>query len=265
MKKIMTAIITSFMVIALVGCGTTKQSTESKESKLTVSAAASLTESLNDLKEGYEKQSSSTVNFNFASSGQLQKQIEQGAPVDVFISASKDKMDKLQQKDLIDKDSREDFLKNNLVLIVSKEFKDKIKNIDDLKNISSKDKVAMGEPESVPAGKYGKQTLKYYNLYDKLKDNLVFGKNVKQVAQFVENGEAVAGIVFESDSTVLKESYVAEIIEDKAHKPIVYPVAIINNSKNKEAAKEFIKYLKSGKGQKAFKSHKFVPIKEADK
>ncbi|MCY6354293.1 molybdate ABC transporter substrate-binding protein [Clostridium sp. ZS2-4] len=262
MKKIFSILISCTLILGLFGCGNSKvneneakKTTDTKTLDITVSAAASLTESLTEIKKMYEEKTGAKVTLNFGSSGALQKQIEQGAPTDLFLSASKSKMDSLQEKNFIDTDTRVDLLKNSLVLIVSKEYKEKIKKLSDIKGIDVK--LSIGEPESVPAGKYGKQTMEYYKLWEPLADKLVYGKTVKQVAQYVESGEAAAGIVYNSDTYTLKKSYIAESFDEKSHKPIVYPMALVKSSKNKEGAKKFMEYLTSTDAQNVFKKYGF--------
>ena len=117
-------------------------------------------------------------------------------------------------------------------------------------------KLAIGEPETVPAGQYAKETLSYFKLWDKLKGKLVYTKDVKQAAAYVEKGEA-AGIVYNSDCTALKQSLVVQIFEEASHKPIVYPAAVTASSKYKAEAKAFIAYLSSDYAKEVFKKYGF--------
>ncbi|MCY6369251.1 molybdate ABC transporter substrate-binding protein [Clostridium ganghwense] len=267
MKKLFSILIMCTLVLGLFGCGNSKvkestaaASNDKENLDITVSAAASLHEVLTEIQKKYEGKTEAKLSINFASSGSLQKQIEQGAPVDLFLSASKSKMDKLQEKDLIDVDTRVDLLKNSLVLIASKEYKDKIKQLSDIKNMDVK--ISIGEPESVPAGKYAKETMEHYKLWEPLKDKIVYGKTVKQVAQYVESGEAVAGIVYNTDVALLDKSYKIQTFDEKSHKPIVYPMAIVKNSKNKQGVKKFMKYLSSSEAHDMFVKFGFDPIKK---
>lgn len=264
MKKIFSLLISCILVLDLFGCGNSKvkksgteKTTDTKNLDVTVSAAASLTESLTEIKKMYEEKTGAKITLNFGSSGSLQKQIEQGAPTDLFLSASKSKMDTLQKKDFIDTDTRIDLLKNSLVLIVPEEYKQKIESLSDIKDMDVK--FSIGEPESVPAGTYGKQAIEYSKLWQPLTSKMVYGKTVKQVAQYVESGEASAGIVYSSDTYTLKKSYIAETFDEKSHKPIVYPMAVVKISKNKEAAKKFMEYLTSSEAQNVFKKYGFNP------
>ncbi|EDU37293.1 molybdate ABC transporter substrate-binding protein [Clostridium sporogenes] len=271
MKKILSFLIVSILALGLFGCTNTKveekkeDASNKKESKenldITVSAAASLTEALTEIQKKYEKETGAKLSITFDASGTLQKQIEQGAPTDLFISASKKNMDKLQEEKLIDNDTRKDLLGNKLVLIVSEENRDKkVEKISDLKNMNFK--LAIGEPESVPAGKYAKEAIEYYKLWDVLKDKIVYGKSVKQVAKYVESGEAAAGIVYNNDAKVLKKSYIKYTFDEKSHNPIVYPMAVVKNSKNKEGAKKFAKYIQTKEAKDIFIKYGFNPIEK---
>ncbi len=268
LKKFLMILMVLALSFGMFGCGQntagqdgdqkTNQEANTPSEKITISAAASLTEALTEIQKYYEKEAGTKLTMNFGSSGSLQKQIEEGAPTDVFLSASKEKMDKLEEKGLIDTDTRSNFVNNEIVLIVAEEYKDKIQKLSDLVDMDVK--VAIGEPESVPAGKYAKKTMEHYQLWDKLADKIVFGKDVKQVAQYVESGEAAAGIVFTSDATTLKKSFAKEQFTEEAHGPIVYPMAVVKNSENKEAAKKFIDHLKTEKAKKIFEKYGFKPV-----
>ncbi len=182
-KWFVAGLIMVFLAVALVGCG--NQAPKEPESQqgaepvtLLVSAAASLTDAMGDIEKAYQEEHSNvSFDFNLASSGSLQEQIANGAPADLFISAAKGKMDALDEKDLIVKETRKDILKNTLVLIVAKD-NENIKSFEDLEKAQ---KIAMGEPDSVPAGKYASETLTSLNLLDKVKGKLVYAKDVRQV------------------------------------------------------------------------------------
>jgi molybdate transport system substrate-binding protein len=245
LKKLLAVVLV--IVFILTGCGDKSDKTE-----LTVSAAASLTDSMNKIAAEYEKVSGVKVNLNLASSGTLQKQIENGAPTDLFLSASKSKMDKLVENGHIEKDNSFNLLENSIVLIVNKEYVEQYDSIEKL--VNSDEKLSIGAPESVPAGKYSKEALENMNLYSKLEDRLVFGKNVKQVAKYVETGEIVAGIVYASDLSVLENVEVVMEIDSKYHSRIVYPLGIVESS---DETKEFVRFLESDKALEIFKEYGF--------
>ncbi|WP_320047000.1 molybdate ABC transporter substrate-binding protein [uncultured Ilyobacter sp.] len=254
MKKTFKFLIVALFSILILACGKNKERVEVKK-EITVSAAASLTEIMDELKPIFEEKYNTTLTVNLASSGTLQRQIEEGAPVDVFISASGKKMDILMEKELLDVETRENLLKNSLVLVVNKESSDKVKS---LKDLSKSDvKVSIGEPGSVPAGRYAKESLEYYGDYEGIEAKLIFAKNVKQVLSYVESGEVDAGVVYESDAVNLKNSVTAQKIESESHSPIVYPGAVIKASENKESAKEFINFFKSSEVKKLAEKYGF--------
>ena len=257
MLKILTAVAAIGLLSACAG-GESADIDIEPDKEIMVSAAASLTEAVTEISENFQEETGIEVVLNFSSSGSLQKQIEEGAPADIFLSASKSKMDKLEEKNLIDVDSRKDYLNNHLVLIVSEEYKDEIKSIEDL--LESGVKLSVGEPESVPAGKYAKQSLEYYDMWDKLTGQMVYAKTVKQVAQYVESGESPAGIVYMTDTTLLEHSYVNMVLDEESHTPIVYPLAIIKESKNKDIAEEYIDYLQNEESRSIFVKYNFEPL-----
>lgn len=258
MKKIL--LILGVIALSLAGCSNkiVIRQSERKQSSITVSAAASLQKSLTEIEPEFEKKNGIKIAFNFGSSGALQKQIENGAPADVFISAGKSQMDALESKNLIDKGSRKNILSNKLLLIVSNEYKGKIKTVSDLAN--SNVKISLGAPKSVPAGQYALESLTYMNLWNKIQGKVIYAKDVEQVLTYIEQGEVAAGFVYNSDATQLKNSTAAEVLDEKSHKPIVYPCAIISESKKKTAAKAFSDYLSSGTARRIFKKYGFDVI-----
>lgn len=256
MKKLLLMIVILIFTLTFTSCtNVTADKVKENEEDITICAAASLTDALNEIKPKFEEEKGIKLTLNFASSGTLKKQIEQGAPADVFISASKKYMDQLEATDLIDGNSRKDLLKNKLVLIVSNEYQDKIKNISDLSNMDMK--ISIGEPESVPAGRYAKESLIYLGLWEQLKDTFIYAKNVKQVVKYVETGDVDAGIVYNSDATLLKSSVVVQMLEEESHKPIVYPVAIISSSKKKEAGEKLLDYFTNSEAKEIFEKYGF--------
>lgn len=225
-----------------------------------VSAAISLTDAMEELKSIYEEENQNiNIIYNFGASGALMQQIEEGAPVDLFLSAAQKQMNELEEKDLIIKESRLDFVGNDLVLIVNKNHQDTIKSVNDLLNLTN-EKIAMGEPESVPAGKYTADTLTSLGLYDDLLDNIVFTKNVRQVITYVDSENAVAGFCYGSDTTIATDSVISEIVKEESHEPIIYPAAIIKDSKNSEATEDFLNFVNTNEAQEIFEKHGFSRI-----
>lgn len=256
MKRGLSVLMALVLVFGVVGCSKkVEENNISETQSITVSAAASLTDAMAEIAYQFEKEKNITITFNFASSGKLQKQIEEGAPVDVFVSAGKKQMDALEANNLIDKDSREDLLKNKLVMIVANEYNDKINEVSDL--VDKELKLSIGVPETVPVGQYAKETLEYLKLWDGLSSNIVFAKDVSQVVTYVEKGEVAAGIVYSSDAARIDSSTVKQEFADETHRPIVYPAAIIESSNQKETGKMFLEYLRTEEVKEIFNKYGF--------
>lgn len=211
--------------------------------ELTISAAASLTDALNEIKTSYEGEPpNAKLNFNFGASGALQRQIEQGAPADVFISASASNMKALVEKSLV-KDSKT-LLENDLVLVVPAKDGVEIKALDDLKGDAIK-KIAIGIPDSVPAGKYTKEALTNQQLWDELEPKLVQAKDVRQVLQYVATGNADAGFVYKTDALSTTDTSISLTVDSKLHSPITYPLGIVAATSHEEEARQFYDYLQT--------------------
>lgn len=244
------------LTLGAVGCSTNdskakddeKNVSSSKEQvELNVSAAASLKEAMAELEKEFNKENENVkLTVNFGASGSLQQQIEQGAPCDVFISAGKKQMDTLDEKDLLVKDTNKSLVENDLVLIAPADSK--LDSIDGIKKDDVK-KIAVGEPESVPAGKYADEVLINLNVKDELKDKLVFAKDVKEVLAWVQSGEADAGFVYLSDTYKNDKVKVVATTEADTHSPIIYPISVIKDSKKLDEAKKFENFLLSDAGQ----------------
>ncbi|MDD3269589.1 MAG: molybdate ABC transporter substrate-binding protein [Syntrophomonadaceae bacterium] len=231
--------------------------TSAQPVELLISAASSLTDVMKEIEKQYESEYPNVqLTLNLASSGSLQQQIEQGAPADVFFSAATKQMKALQDKNLIINDSNKNLLKNGIVLVVPK-ASDKIKGFDDLKNAKV---IAIGEPESVPAGQYAKDVLTSIKMWDSLKDKMVFAKNVRQVLAYVETGDAEAGVVYATDAKISDKVKVVAVAEEWTHTPVVYPVAVVKSSKQAAAAQAFLDYLSGDKAKAVFENYGFSPI-----
>jgi molybdate transport system substrate-binding protein len=234
--------------------------TATPEIQLMVSAAASLKDAMEAIKPVYGKENPEVgISYNFGSSGSLQQQIEQGAPVDVFISAAAKQMDSLQAKDLLLNETRQDLLTNRMVLIVPKE-NEKIKSFKDLTSDAVQN-IALGEPESVPAGKYAKEVLTSLNLFENVDAKAVYGKDVRQVLNYVATGNTDAGIVYETDAKTSDRITVVEIAPPNSHDPIVYPIAVVKESKQVEAAKEFVQFMFAPEAKAVFEQYGFTMAK----
>ncbi len=238
--------------------GAGKQTQDSKPVELIIAAAASLKDSLAEVQKAYAvKKSNVKLTFTFGSSGALQQQIENGAAVDVFISAATKQMDALKEKGLIIQETSRNFLKNNVVLIAPKDT-----FLTDFKDLTS-DKVrhiGLGEPKSVPVGQYAEEVLTRLNILDKIKGKVVYGNDVKEVLTWVETGNVDAGIVYETDAKVSDKVKVIAAAPEDSHKPVNYPAAVIKSSKNAEAAKAFTEFLYGDDAKTIFEKYGFVFI-----
>ena len=219
----------------------------SAETEILISAAASLTESFKEIGKSFTaKNPGVKVRCNFAGSGALLQQIAQGAPVDLFASADQETMDKAEKDGLLLPGSRNNFTSNSLVLVTPVNMP-AITELADLKS-GRVQKIAMANPASVPAGRYAKASLEKQGLWLALAPKCVMGISVKQALEYVMRGEVEAGFVFATDAAGVKDKVrvVAQIPTEKA---IVYPVAVIAGSANKEKAQAFIQYLRSPEAQ----------------
>lgn len=231
---------------------------EEKPTTIMVSAASTLTEAFTDIAREFEAAHPGTkVELNLASSGTLREQIESGAPVDVFASASQDHMNILSKKRMIEEASRKNFATNTLVMVVSEKNGSKTpKTLEDL-NVGSIEKIAMGIPESSPAGKYAKQALVDAGLWEKVKDKIIFAETVKQVLSYVETGEVDAGFVFITDAESGQKDTYEIAFTVPVNESISYPIAVVNASENKEEAQEFVDFVTGTRGQETLKKYGF--------
>lgn len=228
---------------------------------LTISAAASLQEALEKISDQF-KTTYPTIEltYNFGSSGSLQQQIEQGAPVDVFFSAAAKQMDALQAKDLIKLDSRRDVLGNTLVLIAPKNSTLQVTDLKALKDEPIQH-FAVGEFRSVPAGQYAEQAFKKLDLLESLQPKFVFGNNVRSVLSAVATGNAEVGVVYGTDATLSDQVQVLMTVPETLHDPIRYPIAILKTTPHEEAAEAFVNFLQDTAAQKTFTDLGFIPLK----
>lgn len=228
-----------------------------QKAQLMISAAASLQGPLQIIASQYQQNNPEVkLILNFGSSGSLRQQIEQGAPADIFFSASEKDMDLLADKQLVLIKTRKDILRNSLVLIVSEQGE----WITKFSDLTSKrlTQLAVGHPDSVPAGMYAREALIYLKLWSEVQGKLIFAKDVKQVLTWVATGNVDAGFVYHTDAKSAAKVKVVAIVPEKSHTPIVYPMAVLKGSRFPEEAGRFIKYLTSTKANKVFVDHGFL-------
>ncbi len=246
-KSLLTIFLTAAMIAAVSGC-LSGESKDNKPVEITVSAASSLTDAFKDIGTEFQKNHPEVkINFNFGASGTLQKQIEQGAPVDIFAGASQLEMDSLDEEGLIIKDTRTNFTRNKLVIIAPSNL-----TIEGLKSLS---KIAIGDPKTVPAGRYAQTFLENAGIYEMMKPKLIFTENVRQALDYVERGEVDAGLVYFSDT--LKSNMSVSSINEYLYPPIVYPIAVINDSQQPAISRQFIEYMQSNEGQNILRKYGF--------
>ncbi|MEK3849085.1 molybdate ABC transporter substrate-binding protein [Paenibacillus sp. FSL M7-0802] len=267
MHKLIKSSTVFVMVISIIllfsGCGTKQQldsnvgsagqngsssQTSSKTAEtieLTISAAASLTDALKEIQHSYESTHTGIkLNFNFGGSGALEKQIEQGAPSDLFLSASTKNMKSLVDQQLIDTKKQKTWLTNELVAVIPADGTMNIASVTDLTKKEVK-KVAIGIPESVPAGNYAQEALMKAKLWDTLQSKLVQAKDVRQVLQYVETGNADVGFVYKTDALTSQKAKIAFEVDPKTYLPVEYPIGIVKASKHIQEAEDFYAYLQS--------------------
>ncbi|WP_258881571.1 molybdate ABC transporter substrate-binding protein [Paenibacillus sp. sptzw28] len=239
--------------MSLSACGGNR---ESAGTEIVISAAASLKDALTAIETKFQQSHPGThLVFNFGSSGTLQKQIEEGAPVDLFISAGQKQIDELNKQKLIEGSGI--ILRNQLVLIVPKSAAGPLGDIKTLSGQAFK-KIAVGEPATVPAGAYTQQSLESYGMWESLKSKLVYAKDVRQVLTYVETGNADAGFVYRTDALTSDKVAIAMPIPPDKHKPIVYVASVVKQSKHADAAGEVLNYLKSEEARAVFAGFGFT-------
>jgi molybdate transport system substrate-binding protein len=233
---------------------------QQQSSSITVSAASSLTEAFTDIATAFETEHPGTdVKLNFAGSGTLRMQIEGGASIDVFASASESHMNLLSEEELIEESSRTDFTSNTLVMVVPDSTIESGTYPVSLENLTSDsvEKIAIGNPETAPVGKYAEQALEEAGLWDQLQEKLIYAENVKQVLTYVETGEVEAGFVYRTDAESGQKDLYEITYTVPVNASISYPIAVINGSENKDLAQEFVNFVTGSEGQEILNGYGF--------
>lgn len=257
MKKILSialALVLALSMIIMTGCG----SSDEEKAEVTVLAAASLTDALDEIITEYEKDADCTITPSYAGSGDLVQQIEGGAPCDIFISASKSNMDQLEEGGYIDTDTRKDMLVNTLTLIATIEKKDVV-TMDTLTS-DEVGTIALGEPETVPAGKYATQVLDNLDITSQLTDKIVYAKDVRAVLDYVETGNADCGFVYRTDALMMddEKGVIIGDVDESLHDAIVYPAAILKDAPQADYAADFYEFLQSDFAKEVFEKYGFT-------
>ena len=276
-KRLLSLVLAMAMVFALAACSSNDEQKDADDNKareeVVVFAAASMTETLNQIKETYEKDHNVTLTFNFDSSGTLKTQIQEGADCDLFISAGQKQMnqpditaDKEVNTDGLDfvaSDSRVNLLENKVVLVVSEGNPKGIKGFDDLaaKLADGSVLMAMGNSD-VPVGQYTQKILSYYKLDETALANagtITYGTNVKEVTTQVAEGSVDCGIVYCTDAFSAGLTVVDSATKDMCGR-VIYPAAVMKNAKHADAAKAFLEYLQSDAAMKVFENVGFSSV-----
>jgi len=219
----------------------------------TVYAASSLTETLEDAAARYEAETGTAVQLRFGGSGSLAMEIEHGAPADCFISADLQWMEELVKQGRVDPDTRTLLGWNHLVLVVPKSAVTSVPVSPNALPILKT--IAMGDPETVPAGRYAKQALQQVGVWVLIQDKLVLAHDVRAALARVERREAEGGIVYATDARASDRVKVAFQFPDRSHDPIVYPAAVLAGAPHPEAARRFLAWLTGSKGRAVFRAH----------
>ncbi len=260
-KKLILPILAAVICLGIVVFLAASPETEEEQpGVITVSAAASLTEAFTDIAEEFEAEHpDADVELNFAGSGTLRMQIEGGAPIDVFASASQSHMNILSEAGLIEESSRKDFTSNTLVMIVPKssiESGTSPASLEDL-TADSVEKIAIGNPETAPVGKYTELALEDAGLWDELGGKIIFAENVKQVLTYVETGEVETGFVYRTDAESGQKDLYEITYTVPVNASISYPIAVLDGSENKEIAQEFVDFVTGPEGQEILEGYGF--------
>jgi molybdate transport system substrate-binding protein len=234
---------------------------KSSEPALLVYAAASLTNVLQELGDAYKVANGREIKFSFASSSTLARQIEAGAPADMFFSADQDWMDYLQSRQLISAATRTNLLSNRLVLIAPSDSPVQLKIAPGfaLSAALGKDRLSIGDPDSVPAGIYARAALLSLNVWNDVSDKVVRADSVRTALLFVSRGEVPLGIVYETDALIDKRVRIVDYFPASSHPLIVYPVALTPTASS--GAVKFLAFLRGPVGQAAFKKYGFAVVK----
>jgi molybdate transport system substrate-binding protein len=230
--------------------------------EVTVSAAISLKNAFEEIGRifmGYHPEA--RLLFNFGASGDLARQIEAGAPVDVFASAAQKDMDGIDRKGFILSRTRTNFAGNGVVLVKPILSSVRIESFEDLRKVEVK-RIVIGNPKSVPAGRYGEEVLKSLNLRDEIMDKLVLAENVRQALDYVARNEVDAGMVYTTDAMIRsKDVRIVMKAPHGSHQPVVYPIGVVKGSENEPLARDFITFVVSGDGQDILKKYGFETLR----
>ena len=225
-----------------------------------VSAAASLTDALTEIGREYRIQRKAEANFNFGPSSTLARQIEEGAPADIFFPADLEKMDKLEKDNLLETGTRQNLLSNQLVIVVPSDSRLEIASAKDLLQAKVK-RIAMAQPTSVPAGIYARKYLQEEGLWQRLVAKVIPVLDVRAALASVASGNVAAGFVYRTDAAISNKVKIAYAVPVQQGPKITYPVAVLKESKEKDSARDFINFLRGPTAKETFKKFGFIVLK----
>ncbi|MGC9943001.1 MAG: molybdate ABC transporter substrate-binding protein [Verrucomicrobiota bacterium] len=228
-----------------------------RAAEVTVFAAVSLTDSLKQVARAYEIQSGDKIVFNFGGSSTLARQIEEGAPADIFFSADEAKMNGLANQGLIDNSTRKSLLGNSLVVVVAADSTLQINSAADLTN-TAVHQIALADPKAVPAGVYAREWLQKFQLWADIEPKVVPTENVRAALAAVESGNVEAGVVYKTDADISKKVKIAYEVPLGDAPDISYPIALVKEASQPEAAKRFLRYLDSDDSRMVFEKFGFI-------
>jgi molybdate transport system substrate-binding protein len=251
----------ALLICAGLGLGATLVPAPGQSRDTLVFAAASLKNALDEIAAQWQRETGKKVVISYAASNTLIRQIEQGAPADIFISADLDWMDYGQQKNLIKPETRSNLLGNRLVLVAPKDSNVSV-NIApgfDLAGLLKGGRLAMGLVDAVPAGKYGKAALEKLGVWEGVKDKIAEAESVRAALLFVSRGEAPLGIVYQTDAVADPSVKIVGVFPESSHPPIIYPIALTKDSENADA-QAFLSYIRSPAARPAFERQGFTVL-----
>jgi len=252
------------LLLIFLGCvlGTSVTAADRGQSALRVFAAASLTNVLDELSSAWEKKGGIPVKTSYAASSVLARQIEAGGRADVFISADQEWMDYLQSRNLVDKPTRRNLVGNRLVLIAPSDSTLQLKIAPgfDLSGALGKRRLATGDPDTVPVGRYARSALVTLGVWDEVQDRLVRADNVRSAMMFVSRGEVPLGIVYTTDALVDSHVRIVDTFPENSHPPITYPGVILKGASGEAMA--FLDYLASPAARDTWRRFGFLELKK---
>ncbi|TSB45968.1 molybdate ABC transporter substrate-binding protein [Alkalicoccobacillus porphyridii] len=234
----------------LAGCGSANE----EATDIHIMAAASLTDALGEIKEHYEQEHQVNLVINYGSSGKLREQISQGAPADIFLSASLSDMETLEADGEVSESVHA--LKNQLVMISTPEAAEGLSEWQDITNDDIQG-IAMGQPDSVPAGRYSLEALENQGIWEEIQDRVVYGTDVRQVLTYVETGNTDVGLVYQTDALSSDQIEIIDTAPEQSHEPIIYPIGLLTNAEENESAEAFYQYLQTEDAQTVFEAYGF--------